>query len=134
MVPIRGGLLSLRQVDLSEVGDTPKSDNHIGFEWSDGAHRVYFTAVWHGKALSCHVGVKDRKSKLALRIAIKDFTNEMFRYLNPEFIFAAVGSNSVKNLLLKLGFYSFHELNSDKMSINFMRLDKWALSKTHGTR
>lgn len=116
--------MSLRVVDLSEVGDTPKTDNHTGFEWSDGDRKVYFTAVWHGSALSCHVGVKDRKSKLALRDAIKDFTATMFDSLQPEFIFAAVGSKSIENLLTRLGFYSFHVGKGDKMSINFMRLDK----------
>ena len=117
----------LRQVNLSEVGDTPKSDNHIGFEWTDGKSKVYFTAVWHGKALSCHVGVKDRASKLALRKAIIQFTSEMFKFYEPEFIFAAVGSKSVENLLVKLGFYSFAKPKGDKMSINLMRLDRWDL-------
>ena len=114
----------LRQVDLSEVGDTPRTDNHIGFEWTDGKSKVYFTMVWHGKALSCHIGVKDRKSKLALRRAINQFVAEMYRVYQPKFIFAAVSSKSVENMLYKLGFYSFEILKDDNISINFMRIDK----------
>lgn len=122
----------IKQVPLTEVGDTPASDNYTGFEWSDGEHKVYFTACSLGLSVGCHIGVKDRKSKLALRQAVKDFCLFMFNEYEPASIVARVTSKSVFNMLLKIGFSSNVVLDDGKMYANEMRLSKWDLYKALG--
>lgn len=117
-----GGII--RQVDLSEVGPTPKGQKYIGFEWSLGDDSVYFTVCWRGKALNCHVGVKERRSKLQLRRAITEFTQEMRQIYQPECILALTDNNhkSLKNTLKKVGFESMGVFKNKNHELDCMRL------------
>lgn len=122
----------IKQVPLTEVGDTPASENYTGFEWSDGEYRVYFTACSLGLSVGCHIGVKDRKSKLALRQAVKEFAAHLFEEYNPQYVIARSSKRSMSNLLADIGFSSNVVLDDGKMYANEMRLSKWDLYKTLG--
>lgn len=123
----------IRQIPISEVGDTPADDNYTGFEWSSGNYRVYFTACSLGNSIGCHIGVKDRKSKLALKKAVEDFARYLFDEYSPSQIIARSSKRSMSNLLENIGFSSNVVLDDGKMYANEMRLSKWDLYKTLGT-